>query len=139
MNNGRAIFSPNRAYTKRLPGNQGYSSPLLVDDKGVYRAYNMVTTIVVRGGPVVVQDGCFAIMCTNIGDSQVSVNGKTLFPFAAVLPLTGLGDSFSIGGHMMDLYYGRLDVKFITTLALPQLEIIQLYYIGVLNDPLVKS
>lgn len=131
--NNRAIFSSNRNYTKRLPGNSGYSSPILTDVDGDYRAYNESTIDVIEGGPQVVQDGCFAMLFVNTGDSLVIVNGKRLYPFSTVLPLTGVGDAVSIGGHLRDLYYGQINISFPAPGALPQVTMTQLFYVGVLN------
>lgn len=137
--NTRAVFNNIRSYTKRLPGNAGYSSPILTDVTGDYRAYNQSVDVVTAGGSVVVQDGCFAVMFTNVGATECTVNGKKLYPFATALPLTGLGDSFTIGGHLRDLYYGQINVSFQGAGLQPALEIVQLFYIGILKDRENKS
>lgn len=129
----RVIFNPNRNLTRALPGNAGYASALQVDEKGEYRAYNQTTDIVNEGGPVTVVDGCFALMFTNTGLDVCYVNGKKLFPGGTVLPLTRLGDSFAISGHLRDLYYGVINVKFETNTG-PALEIVQVFYTGLLKD-----
>lgn len=135
----RAAVINVREYAKKSPGNRNYSSPLVADSSTDYRAYNMDLVIINQGGPQVVQDGCFALMFTNVGTEPVKVNGKILFPFAAALPLTGIGDSFTLGGHLRDLYYGAINIEFLSTTVQPALEMIQLFYVGALKNRVVQK
>lgn len=135
----RSAIRTTRTYGKRIPGGDSYAAPLVADMNSDFRAYNMVVTEVTAGGPVVVQDGCYAVMFTNTGDSPCTVNGIQLFPSTTVLPITALGDSYTIGGHLRDLYYGRIDVAFTVVNAQPALQIVQLFYIGILKDKATKK
>lgn len=93
-----------------------------------FRAYNMAPQIVTQAGQIPVTENCFAFMFTNLGDTPATVNGMIVFPSAT--PATALGDSRTIGGHLMDLYKGNITVAFIQPLGVnPKLEIIQLFYI----------
>ncbi len=68
-------------------------------------------------------------MFTNIGDTIARVNGIVIFPSAT--PLTALGDSRSVGGHLMDLYMGNITLAFNTPVgATPLVEVIQLFYVS---------
>jgi hypothetical protein len=74
-----------------------------------------------------VVDNCYAIMFTNIGDTIARVNGFVIFPSAT--PLTALGDSRTISGHLLDIYQGNIRLAFnVPAGANPQVEIAQFFY-----------
>jgi hypothetical protein len=81
--------------------------------------------IISNSGPVVRQEGCFAIMFTNIGSAICRVNNMVVFPNTN--PATGLGDSKSLGAHKNDLYTGSINVSFENT-GVKSLELVQLCY-----------
>lgn len=91
------------------------------------RGYNMTVDIYSASTSVIVVPNCFAYMFTNIGDTIARVNGMVVFPNTN--PNTGLGDSRSISGHLLDLYKGNITISFQTPLGgLPQVELVQLFY-----------
>lgn len=93
-----------------------------------FRAFNMAFTVLSAAGQVPIVENCFAFMFTNIGDTAALVNGMVVFPSAT--PLTRLGDSRTVGGHIMDLYKGNLTVAFVQPVGVaPKLELVQLFYI----------
>lgn len=93
----------------------------------ISRLWNTSTIVYTKPGYVIVQDGCFAFMFTNIGDTPALVNGITVFP--ADTPTTKLGDSRSIGAHEGDEYRGKIDIRFFNMAANPRIEIVQLFYV----------
>jgi len=93
-----------------------------------YRPYDMTVQIYSENTYITVAKGCFAFMFTNIGTAIATVKGMVVFPSAT--PATALGDSRSISGHKLDVYMGSMDLSFRPPLgALPQIEVVQLYYI----------
>lgn len=96
-----------------------------VNAKQVARAWNMDVQTFQDGSPVIVTRNCFAFMFTNIGDTIGFVNDMVIYPG---VPGTRLGDSRSLGGHLLDLYKGTITVKFGALNANPNIEIVQLYY-----------
>jgi hypothetical protein len=99
-----------------------------------FGAYNIAVSLIVIAQQVPVVENCFGFMFTNLGDTAASVNGMLVFPSAT--PLTALGDSRSIGGHLMDLYKGNLTVAFIQPVGVnPKLELVQLFYLPYRNKP----
>lgn len=91
------------------------------------KGYNMTVAIYTTSQSVIVVPNCFAFMFTNIGDTIARVNGMVIFPNTN--PATGLGDSRSISGHLLDLYLGNITLSFATPLgAAPTVEIVQLFY-----------
>jgi len=94
-----------------------------------FRAWNFTADVYNASKDVIVVKDCFAFMFTNLGDTIARVNGMIIFPNAT--PLAALGDSRSLGGHWMDLFKGRLTLSFQAPVnALPQVEIVQLYYVN---------
>lgn len=94
-----------------------------------FRMYNMSVQFYGRAQTITVQRGCFAFMFTNVGDTTASINEMVIFPNAN--PATGLGDSRTISGHLLDLYTGFMNLSFVTPQnANPRVEVVQLYYIS---------
>lgn len=92
------------------------------------RPYNMSVQQYSENTYITVQQGCFAFMFTNIGDTTATVKGMVVFPSAT--PTTALGDSRSISGHKLDVYKGTMDLSFRTPLGTtPLVEVVQLFYI----------
>lgn len=77
---------------------------------------------------VSIMANCFAIMFTNVGDTTAFLDGMVIFP--SVTPLTALGDSRTISGHILDVYVGSaMALAFAQPLgANPSVEIVQLFY-----------
>lgn len=91
------------------------------------RGYNMAVDVYTESESVVVVPNCFAFMFTNIGDTIARVNGMVIFPNTN--PATGLGDSRSISGHLLDLYKGNITLSLQAPVgAAPAVEIVQLFY-----------
>lgn len=91
------------------------------------RGYNMSVQIYSGSESVPVVPNCFAFMFTNIGDTIARVNGMVIFPNA--VPGTGLGDSRSISGHLLDLYKGYITISLAQPVGVaPAVEIVQLFY-----------
>lgn len=90
------------------------------------RGWNMEVQTYVKAGNIPVARNCFAFMFTNIGDSIAFVNQMVIFPSAT--PATSLGDSRTISGHWMDVFKGKLSLKFDPIVATPRVEIVQLFY-----------
>lgn len=87
----------------------------------------MTVDVYTNSRSIIVVPNCFAFMFTNIGDTIARVNGMVVFPNAN--PATGLGDSRSISGHLLDLYKGNMTLSFEQPLgATPAIEIVQLFY-----------
>lgn len=92
-----------------------------------HRIWNQVVGVYVESEQVTRVENCFAYMFTNLGDTIAFVNGIVIFPSAT--PLTALGDSRSMSGHLLDLYKGNLTLAFAAPVgANPKVEIIQLFY-----------
>lgn len=92
------------------------------------RSYDMTVQVYSENTYVPVSKNCFAFMFTNVGATVATVNGMVIFPSAT--PLTALGDSRTIAGHDGDIYKGNITLSFRTPIvAIPQVEIVQLYYI----------
>lgn len=92
------------------------------------RSYDMTVQVYSENSYVPVAKNCFAFMFTNVGSTTATVNGMLIFPSAT--PLTALGDSRTISGHDGDIYKGNITLSFRTPIvAIPQVEIVQLYYI----------
>lgn len=71
--------------------------------------------------------GANGYVATNLGDTNVVVNGKMLFPSAT--PLTVVGDSISMMGNTGEVFQGRITVQFQLPLGvLPRVEIVQKFY-----------
>lgn len=87
----------------------------------------MSTGLYSKAGTIPVQDGCFAFMFTNVGDTTAYVNGMVVYPSST--PTTALGDSRSISAHVTDLYMGNINLRFSGAGTNPQIEIVQLFYI----------
>lgn len=68
-------------------------------------------------------------MFTNIGDTIAFVNEMVIFPNSS--PASGLGDSRTINGHILDLYFGNITLAFdaVAPGTNPKVEIVQLYYL----------
>ncbi len=100
------------------------------DNNQVGRMYNHSVNIYNKSENVLVVKGCFAYMFTNIGDVIARVNGMVIFPSST--PATSLGDSRSVSGHLLDIYKGNMTLAFdANTLGVnPQVEIVQLFYLG---------
>lgn len=93
----------------------------------VARGYNISVQVYSVSQSIPVVPNCFAFMFTNIGDTIARVNGMVIFPNTN--PATGLGDSRSISGHLLDLYKGNIILSFDQPLgAAPAVEIVQLFY-----------
>lgn len=95
------------------------------------RPYNMSVQTYSRPGVIQRQRGCFAFMFTNVGDVPAQVNDIRVFPNIDPVTLAILrGDSVSVGGHLLDLYKGNINLKFETPTAgvAPLVEIVQLFY-----------
>lgn len=95
--------------------------------KQIARAWNMDVNTYIAGAPILVTQNCFAFMFTNIGDTIATVNGMVIYPG---VPGTRLGDSRSVGAHLLDLYKGNITLKFLPVGGEtdPNVEIVQLYY-----------
>lgn len=91
------------------------------------RPYNMSVLTYNVGGEISKMEGLFAFMFTNIGDDTAHINGMVLFPSAT--PLTALGDSRTISGHLGDLYKGNIKLTFAGVGIAPGVEIVQLFYV----------
>lgn len=93
------------------------------------RQYNMNVQFYRGPQSITVMRGCFAFMFTNVGDTIARVNQMIVFP--SLTPLTSLGDSRSISGHLLDLYTGNMELKFepLPGNVNPVVEIVQLFYI----------
>ena len=92
------------------------------------RSYNMDVQVYSENFYIPVAKNCFAFMFTNVGSTTATVNGMLIFPSAT--PLTALGDSRTISGHDGDIYKGNITLSFrVPIVAIPQVEIVQLYYI----------
>lgn len=116
MNNGRLPGLQQQQQQTAQPGSLAYT----------FRAYNMAISFLDSPGKVPVVENCFAFMFTNLGNTNAFVNGMIVFPSAT--PAASLGDSRTIGGHLMDLYKGDITVSFGAGTT-PRLELIQLFYI----------
>lgn len=91
------------------------------------RGYNMSVVLYGSSQSIPVVPNCFAFMFTNIGDTIARINGMVVFP--NFNPATGLGDSRSISGHLLDLYKGNITLSFGVPLgANPLVEVVQLFY-----------
>ena len=90
------------------------------------RKWNKDVQIYSVSQTVPVTMNCFAFMFTNVGAVIGFVGGMVVFPSAT--PLTALGDSRSLSGHLMDLYAGTIDLK-LNAGAGAAIEIVQLFYI----------
>jgi hypothetical protein len=91
--------------------------------------WNETTNIYSKSIQVPVVRGCNGYTATNIGDTTVQINGKTLFPSAT--PASILGDSITLGGNLGELYKGDLSIQFVSPAnANPKVEIIQKFYIA---------
>lgn len=90
------------------------------------RGWNMEVQIYTKAGNIPVGRNCFAFMFTNVGDSVAFVNQMVIFPSAT--PATSIGDSRTVSGHLMDVYKGRITLKFDPIAAAPRVEIVQLFY-----------
>jgi hypothetical protein len=90
--------------------------------------YNTSTTLYTPADPEVIREkNCNGFTVTNIGDTNIRVNGKILF--ASATPLTSQGDSFSVGGNRGEIYVGKIKLEFITPIGLtPLVEIVQKFY-----------
>lgn len=98
-------------------------------DINTTRAWNLTVNIYNSAQYITVVENCFAFMFTNIGDTIARVNGLVIFPSST--PLTALGDSRSLGGHVMDLYKGKITLSFDLPGGVnPQVEIVQLFYVS---------
>lgn len=95
---------------------------------GPFRAWNMSVSTYNNARQIPRMENCFAIMFTNIGDTAATINGMVIFPNAT--PGAALGDSRSVGGHLMDLYMGNITLAFRPPIgAAPLVEIVQLFYV----------
>lgn len=90
------------------------------------RPYNITVQTYQQGGDITVERGCTAFMFTNVGDTIAFVNGMVVFPSAT--PATALGDSRSIAAHTLDIYKGRIQLKFQGAGVAPAVEIVQVFY-----------
>jgi hypothetical protein len=97
-----------------------------------YRVFNQSVNDYTGSSNVIREDGCLAIMVSNIGDTMARFNGAFLFP--STTPLLSRGDSLVIGGHELDLYKGNLSLSFDVAGSAypvgtnPHVQIIQLFY-----------
>ena len=93
------------------------------------RLWNFTVTKYDSSQQIDVTPGCYAIMFTNLGDVIARLNDMVVFPSAT--PLTSLGDSRSLSGHVLDLFKGNLTLVFQAPTAgvTPLVEIVQLFYI----------
>lgn len=103
-----------------------------VTQKG--RGWNFSAQVYTASGQIIRVDNCFGFMFTNVGDVIATVSGMVIFPNAN--PQTGLGDSRSMSGHLLDLFKGSINLAFQNPTAgvNPQVEIVQFYYIPGLFD-----
>jgi hypothetical protein len=91
------------------------------------RVWNQSVVVYTKSTLVVRNENCFAYMFTNVGDTIAFVNGMIVYPSAT--PLTALGDSRAMSGHLLDIYKGDLNLTFVVPLnANPAVEIVQLFY-----------
>lgn len=98
------------------------------------RAWNYSAATYVLAQNIVVVENCFAFQFTNLGDTIARVNGMIIYPSAT--PGSSLGDSRSMGGHVMDLYKGIIALSFQQPVgAAPLVEIVQLYYVFPYRNP----
>lgn len=92
------------------------------------RQYNMNVMFYTTSQTITVMRGCFAFMFTNVGDTIARVNQMRVFP--SLTPLTSLGDSRTISGHLLDTYSGNIDLSFdLLPGVTPVVEVVQLYYV----------
>lgn len=92
------------------------------------RAWDMICLPYVTGRRIAVVKNCFAFLFVNIGDTPATVNNQLIFPSAT--PATALGDARSVGAHQLDLYKGKIELKFLVPIGLnPKVEITQLHYL----------
>jgi len=90
------------------------------------RDWNVNVEVVYESGQVIRQEGCFAIMFTNIGDTTATVCGFIIYPGT---PGSALGDSRTISGHLLDLYKGFINVIIASPPnAEPAVEVGQFFY-----------
>lgn len=93
-------------------------------------AYNVSVSRYTKATSVQRMELCNAVQVNVIGDTNVLFDGKLLF--ASATPLTDQGDSLTIGGNEGEIYYGNIDIAFVTPLgANPLVEVIQKYYIQI--------
>ena len=90
------------------------------------RKWNKDVQIYSVSGTIPVTKNCFAFMFTNVGAVIAFVGGMVVFPSAT--PLTALGDSRSLSGHLMDEYAGTIDLRINAGVG-AAIEIVQLFYI----------
>lgn len=90
------------------------------------RAWNKSVNLYSEAGSIIVVPNCFAFMFTNVGDDTAFVDGMVIFPNAT--PATGLGDSRTLSGHILDIYKGTINLKFAGVGVAPLVEIVQLFY-----------
>jgi hypothetical protein len=76
-----------------------------------------------------VTPGCFAYMFTNLGDVIARLDDIVIFPSST--PGTALGDSRTLGAHVVDYYAGNMTLVFEAPTAgvNPLVEVIQLFYV----------
>lgn len=92
------------------------------------RRWNKTVTTYAQSASVDINEECFALEITNLGDTIVTVDGITLFPSAT--PATVAGDSQSLIDPLGGEYKGSaLQVRFALGGAAPLVEIIQLFYL----------
>lgn len=91
------------------------------------RVFNQTVNIYSQSMLIDRVENCFAYMFTNIGDTIATVNDMVVFPSST--PNAALGDSRTIGGHVLDIYKGSLKLSFIQPInGNPKIEIVQLFY-----------
>lgn len=94
-----------------------------------YKKFDTIVQIITASSLVDVFENCNAILFTNLGDTVITVDEKTLFPSTA--PATVQGDSVSYGGNELEVYNKKsIKVSFIQPIGLlPRLEIVQKFYL----------
>lgn len=90
------------------------------------RFFNMTCLTYSNSRQIILEPTCFGWMVTNIGDAIISVKGKRLYPSAT--PATSAGDGFAVGGHVLDLYRGTLEIAVTPGTAAPLYEVTQVFY-----------
>lgn len=91
------------------------------------RGWNMSVNDYASSQHIVIEDGCFAVMVIQNGDTFFRTNGIPQFP--STTPATALGDVLSFAAHLLDVYRGRLEISFALPLgAAPRATVVQLFY-----------
>lgn len=94
-----------------------------------YRKFDTNTQIFTQSQQIDIYPNCNAILFTNLGDTTVTIDEKTLFPSAT--PATVQGDAVAYGGNENEVYNKQsVKVSFIQPVGVnPRLEVVQKFYV----------